>query len=351
MSARFRRSSHARIVAVNPFTAAQVQSVIEDLRLLEAFITAPLGLHSDIRMLRQSVPLPAAADLSQEENRHRRIVYRELSDDPARLALETAGHLESSLAVLEASNGAGDRPFSAEWTDRARRVLVRAVQRVAGDLRAETAKRVQGLYVIVDPEATNGWPVLEVAGLALDGGANVIQLRDKAHETADVLSIASELKAVCEDSDALFILNDDPTVALVSEAHGLHVGQSDISVTAARRVLEHGQIVGRSNNSMDEVADSLSLSVDYLAVGAVYPTASLGKSDRPVVGVEMIGRVKQVADQPVVAIGGINIDNVTEVVRAGADCVCVVSAVTMAQDVKAATAALAEAIINAKRSS
>jgi len=333
---------------VDPFVAVQVQSIIEDLRLLEAFVTAPLGLHSDIRMLRQSVPLPEAADLSHDENRLRRAAYSKLSDDPARLALDMAGHLEASLAVLEASNGVADQPLSAEWTERARRVLARAVQRVAGDLRAETAVRVRGLYVIVDPDATNGRPVLEVAGLALKGGAGVIQLRDKVHATVDVLSMARQLKALCDDNGALFIMNDEPAAALASEAHGLHVGQSDMPVGEVRRVLDHRQIVGRSNNSMDEVADSLSLGVDYVAVGAIYPTVSVGKAERPVVGVEMIGRVKQVADQPVVAIGGINVDNVAEVMRAGADCVCVVSAVTTALDPKSAAEALAEAIINAK---
>ncbi len=227
-------------------------------------------------------------------------------------------------------------------------MLQRAESKVAGDLRAGTASEVRGLYVIVDREATRGRPESQVAEAALRGGARVIQLRDKARDKGNVLPVARQIRSMCEGYDALFIVNDDPSLALLSGAHGLHVGQSDMPVPEARRVLASDQILGRSNNSLDEVAHSVSLGVDYLAIGAVFPTTSLGKIDRPAVGVEMVKRVKQIALQPVVAIGGINLGNVAEVVNAGADCICVVSAVTLAEDPEGAARALVRAIQNVK---
>ena len=330
---------------MTPFVDAHVSSLIEDLRLLESLVTAPLGLHADIRMLRQSVPLPEAADLAQEENQKRRIAYRKLAKDPAPIALQAIDHAGSALGLLEAA-GAFDawRRLSAEWMDRAGGVLLRAHERVAGDLRAKTAARVRGLYVIVDPEATAGRPVAQVAEAALKGGARIAQLRDKTHDRRDILDTANAVKALCDEHDALFIMNDDPAIARSSGAHGLHLGQTDMPATDARRLLEPGQIIGLSNNDMDEVAASQSQGADYLAVGAIFGTATMGKSDRPTVGVDMVRRVKESASQPVVAIGGINHANVDQVVRAGADSVCVVSAVTLADDPQAAAGILTEAI-------
>ena len=333
---------------MNPFVAAQVQAIIEEIRLLEAFVTAPLGLYSDVRMLRQSIPLPEAAELPQQESQQRRIAYRKFTHDPAHMALQTMEHLQTALVILQSLEDGGTSPLSPEWVSQAHRVLDRAKQRVGGDTRAKTASRIQGLYVIVDPETTAGRPVSEVAEAALKGGARVVQLRDKSNDKGDMLPVARQLRAMCDEHGALFIMNDDPNLALSSEAHGLHIGQSDLPVPEARRVLTPDQILGRSNNTMEEVARSVALGVDYLAVGAIFSTATMGKRARPVVGTEMLARAKETAPQPVVAIGGINLENIAEVVRAGADGVCVVSSVTLADDPEAATSALVEAIENAK---
>ena len=204
--------------------------------------------------------------------------------------------------------------------------------------------------MIVDPKATNGRPVADVAEAALRGGARVVQLRDKSGSRDDVLAVSRRLRSVCDQHGALFIMNDDPALAVLSDAHGLHLGQADLTVPDARRILEPHQIAGRSNNGQEELAASVSMGADYLAVGAVFATSTMGKSGRPAVGTEMVAKAKEASDIPVVAIGGINRDNVAEVVRAGADCVCVVSAVTLTDDPEAAASALVEAIQNAKPS-
>ena len=327
-----------------PFVASQVTAVIEGIRLLESFVTAPLGLHSDIKMLRESLPFPEAERLSREEERERRTAFTSLTDTPLELALHTVSSLGVSLDVLESAGGQGGSPLEEAWVAQARRVLTRAESRVAGDIRAKLADRVRGLYVIVDPEATSGRPVRDVAEAALRGGAGVLRLRDKKGDKGEVLPVALDLKAMCEEHGALFIMNDDADLALSARAHGLHVGQSDLPVVEARRVLNPRQIIGRSNNTFQEAMDSQAQEADYIAVGAVYPTSTIGKGERGAVGPELVGEVKERVGQPVVAIGGIDAANVDEVVKAGADCVCVVSAVTLADDPEAAARRLVEAI-------
>lgn len=327
-----------------PFVESEVRSIVEGIRLLEFFVTAPLGLHADIKMLRESLPFEDAAELSREELQARRTAFTELTDRPLELALGVVTSIGASLDSLAVSSGKGGSPFEESWVAQARRVLVRASQRVATDIRAQISSRVRGLYVIVDPEATKGRPVEEVAEAVIEGGARVIQLRDKTRDKGEVLPLARRLKSLCDGAGALFLMNDDADIALSVDAHGLHVGQTDLPVAEARKVIGPAQIVGRSNGSVAEAMDSQAQGADYLAVGAIFATSTMGKSGRNAVGLELIAKVKDLAPQPVVAIGGINESNIREVVRAGADCVCVVSAVTFADDPKAATAALVEAV-------
>ena len=330
-----------------PFIASQIHTLVESIRLLETFVTAPLGLYADIRMLRESLSIPEAVDLTQSEQQERRISFRGLVENGPDLALETIGQINTTLDILEAFKDRGDAPLDDEWVSRARRVLDRAQERVAGDLRAQVTAKLTGLYVIVDPEATRGRPVAQVAEAALKGGARVLQLRYKTGDRGDVLPVARELRALCESRDALFVMNDDPALAVAVDAHGLHLGQSDMPVEVARRMLSHHQFIGTSNNTMDQALHSQQLGADYLAVGAVFPTTTVGKGARNAVGPGMVSKVKERVSQPVVAIGGINSHNVAEVVAAGADSVCVVSAVTHADDPEAAARGLVEAIARA----
>ena len=326
---------------MNPIIAVHMQSLVEHIRLLEAVVTAPLGLYSDIKMLRESLPLEDAADLPRHELRERRIAYGSLHADARKLALHAAASLGASLNILEAAQDDADAARLRDgWISRARMVLNRAEAQVAGDMRADMATRVRGLYVIVDPESTQGRDVVEVAAAALRGGVSVLQLRDKMRDKGEALAAARELKALCDAHNALLIVNDDADIAAACGAHGLHVGQTDLPIADARRILAPTQLTGRSNNSVEEALESERQGADYIAVGAVFPTTTMGKSGRTSVGVDMIRRVKATAAQPVVAIGGINAGNIAAVARAGADCVCVVSAVTHAADPEATAAEL-----------
>ena len=332
---------------MNPIVEAHLGLLAEHIRLLEAVVTAPLGLYSDIKMLRESLPHKGTGDLGREELRERRALYGRMGGDPRRLALTALASVGASLDMLEATR---DDAMAARlregWIGRARMVAARATAQAAGSLRADTAARMRGLYVIVDPEATAGRDVREVAEAAMKGGASVVQYRDKTRDKGLTLATARELKGLCDAYGALFIVNDDADVAAACGADGLHVGQTDLGVADARVSLAATQIVGRSNNGVEEALDSERQGADYLAVGAVYRTTTMGKSGRTAVGPEGARAVKEVASAPVVAIGGINAGNVGEVMRAGADCACVVSAVTEAGDVEGAARDITK-VINA----
>ena len=333
---------------MNPFVDSLIRQTIENLRLMEAFVTAPLGLYSDIKMLRESLPFPEAAELPRDELQRRRAEYGSLTTAPGALVLDAIDSTRAAISALSRVNGIAEADSLRDWMPRALRVLARAEQRTAGELRAEIAKAVTGLYVIVDPEASRDRPVLEVAEASLKGGVKVLQLRDKTQDKGNVLPIAAKLRQMCHDHGALFIMNDHADLARACDAHGLHVGQTDLPVAEARKVLTRRQIVGRSNNGVQESLESQAQGADYIAVGAIYRTGTMGKGARTALGPDMIRKVKEQVSAPVVAIGGINADNIADVARAGADCICVVSAVTFADDPESAARHLVELIESAR---
>jgi thiamine-phosphate pyrophosphorylase len=327
---------------MNPYVAAQISSLVEGIRLLEVYVTAPLGLYSDLKMMRESLPFPEATDLTREETSHRRQAHAALTENYPALALKAILAVRATVETLEGIVHDDATVLDESWLRRASIVLARAEQRVGASLRAEAVEKLKGIYVIVDPEATGGREPEVVARAALEGGARVVQLRDKQNAKKQVMERAQKLMSLCQENGALFFLNDDADVALATKAHGLHVGQSDLPTEEARKVLAPTQLIGRSNGSLDEALESQSQEVDYIAVGAIYATTTMGKSDRNALGPGMIERIKSAVPQPVVAVGGINAGNLAEVVRAGADCVCVVSAVTYADDPGEATRRLVE---------
>ena len=221
-------------------------------------------------------------------------------------------------------------------------------QLVGRDIRKRLTDRTYGLYVIIDPEITGGRDPFEVARGALEGGARMLQLRDKTREKGQTLPLARKLKKLCGEYDALMIVNDHADLAALVGSDGLHVGQGDLPVGEARRVLKPQQIIGRSNHLVEEVLESQTQGADHVALGAIYPTTTKASIiDRAPTGTEAIRKVKEAVKVPLVAIGGINQENVAPVVAAGADAICVSSAVGLAPDPEEAARRLVERIISA----
>lgn len=196
--------------------------------------------------------------------------------------------------------------------------------------RRSVAQKIAGLYVIIDPASINGRDPCNVAEAALRGGATSIQLRDKIHDKGEQLAIARSFKALCESYNALFIVNDHADLAVASASHGLHLGQHDLPANEARLILRPDQIIGTSNALLEEAKESAHIA-DYIAVGAIYPSFSK-KRTRPA-GLTTLRKVREhVSTVPIVAIGGITLNNVDEVLKAGADGICVISAVCQADN-------------------
>ena len=212
-------------------------------------------------------------------------------------------------------------------------------------LRMDARRSIRGLYVIIDPLVTAGRPPEYIAEEALEGGAKILQLRDKTRDKGLSIGLAQTLNQLCREKDALLIINDHADLAAAVDAHGVHVGQEDLPVESARKVLKDHQIVGRSNHHAKEALASQARGADYIAVGAMYPT---GSKDQPIVeGPPLVSAVKRAVDLPVVAIGGITAERAPEVVKRGADAICVISAVGLAPNPRDASSRLVQAILDA----
>ena len=255
-------------------------------------------------------------------------------------ALDLASTARGLLSALENSGEVpSDSPLQLA------RALDDAASRIGAAMRQAQADRIHGLYVIIDPEVTGGRDPLEIARAAINGGARMLQLRDKLRDKGEQLPLAMALRDLCAANGALLIINDhaDLAAALGPDHVGLHVGQTDLPVAEARKILAPGQVLGRSNREIDLIVESQQMGADHVAFGAMYTTTTKQVTRAPQ-GPERLRQARAAAQVPLVAIGGITADNVAPVVEAGADAICVTAAVGSAPDPEAAAAKLTEAV-------
>lgn len=246
------------------------------------------------------------------------------------------------LTQLEANEPASPIPW--ETAGRIRHALDELSAQLGAAIRREQAGQVRGLYVIIDPQVTGGRDPLDIAVAAVNGGARMLQLRDKLRDKGESLPLAMALQDLCQRNNALLIINDHADVAAAAGSAGLHVGQTDLPVAQARQILQPHQVLGRSNREFEQLAESKEMGADHLAFGAIYATTSKGVARNPQ-GPERVREAKAIAgDAPLVAIGGINLSNVAPVVEAGADAICVTAAVGAAGEPEAAAARMTAAI-------
>ena len=188
------------------------------------------------------------------------------------------------------------------------------------------------LHVLTDREWSRGRTTLDVARAAIEGGATVIQLRDKTASTRTLIEEGLALRVLTREQGVLFIVNDRLDVALAVDADGLHVGQDDMPVALARRLLGTERLLGISAGNLEEAEEGVAGGADYLGVGPVYPT--LAKMDAgPATGINLLRELSTRYSLPLVAIGGITPQNAADMVQAGATGVAVITAVVNAENI------------------
>lgn len=176
---------------------------------------------------------------------------------------------------------------------------------------------------------------------ALTGGADIVQLREKELGREEIERAAATFRRIADTFSALFIVNDDPELARLCDADGVHVGQDDVSAEQARELLGPDAIIGLSTHSEEQIAASAERPVDYISVGPVWETPT--KEGRPGVGLELVSHAAENAPHPFFAIGGIDASNAEQVVAAGAERLCVVRAIRDSADPEAAATQLRQA--------
>ncbi|MDR7521966.1 MAG: thiamine phosphate synthase [Armatimonadota bacterium] len=191
------------------------------------------------------------------------------------------------------------------------------------------------VYVITDREIGKGRPLEDLVAAAVRGGATMIQLREKTQPARRLLEAGRRLLAITRPAGVPLVVNDRVDLALVLEADGVHLGQDDLPVPDARRLLGPEKIVGASAATVEEARRAEAEGADYVGVGSVFPTTS--KPDAgDAIGPQALTPIRAAVRIPVVAIGGITHANAAEAIRAGADGVAVISAVVGADDVEEA---------------
>lgn len=213
-----------------------------------------------------------------------------------------------------------------------------------GPLRRERLRTAR-LYFVCEARPTTDLETLLRA--ALTGGADIVQLREKELGRAEIERAAGTFRRVADTFSALFVVNDDPELARICDADGVHVGQDDVSAEQAREALGPDAIIGLSTHSEEQIAASAGRPVDYISVGPIWETPT--KEGRPAVGLDLVRHAAAQAPHPFFAIGGIDTDNAEEVVEAGAQRLCAVRAIRDAADPAAAATALRQAFADGER--
>ena len=204
------------------------------------------------------------------------------------------------------------------------------------------------LYLVTDRDLSGGRAIEDVVAAAVRGGVTAVQLREKNCSTREFIELGWVLKRLLAPLRIPLIVNDRVDVALAVGADGVHIGQQDMDCACARRLLGPAAVIGLSIETVEQARAAVSLDLDYLGVGPVFPTAT--KLDAaPALGLSGLAEVRAISARPIVAIGGIALANVRSAMEAGADGIAVVSAICAAADPELAARELRQAIDAARK--
>ena len=202
------------------------------------------------------------------------------------------------------------------------------------------------LYLVTDRALAGGREIEDIVRESVEGGAMMVQLREKDIDTRDFIELALRLKKVLAPYGVPLIINDRVDVALASDADGVHIGQSDMPYSMARRLLGHDRIIGLSVENFSQIEEANSLDVDYIGVSPVFATPTKTDTAAPF-GLEGLRRAVEMSVHPTVAIGGMNASTAADVISTGTDGIAVVSAIVCAASPRKASEELLEIISKA----
>lgn len=338
---------------------ANLNRTSEGLRVLEEFARLSLNEKSLSRRLKEMrhallvIPpgiqerLISARDAAGDIGRDMKAPQQGQGRGVSETIVANARRAQESLRVLEELARTAALHLDTDAYRKARFALYDIEKELLDRLlRRDRLARLPGLYVIIDAAFLKGRDAATLAGQAIDGGASVIQLRAKGLETRAFLAMGEKVREVCNQRGILFIINDSLEVALAVDADGLHVGQEDMPVGVARRLLPAGKLLGCSVRTVAEAIQARADGADYLGAGAAYATGT--KTSAGVVGPGRLAEIKTAVDLPIVAIGGINKGNIAEVMHTGVNGAAVISAVMDAADVATAARELVDIINEVK---
>ena len=337
---------------------ANINRTGEGLRVLEEFARLSLdngyltqqlkdlrhkALHTGTDLQKQ---LLNARDAAQDVGSVMEVTGETGSKNATEIVIANARRVQESLRVLEELSKTPGTGLNSENYRQGRFEIYTLEKELLGRLtRQDLVEKITGLYVIIDTEWIKGRNLEELALQVIQGGAKTIQLRCKTGNKREFLSMALTLKEVCLRKGIPFIVNDSLEIALACKADGLHIGQEDLPAKIARKLIPIDMILGVSARTLKEAKNALKDGADYLGVGAVFDTKTKASA---AIGLKNLRSIKEGINLPVVAIGGINKDNILSAMRAGADASAVISAVLGAEDVKRATSEL-ERIIRGQK--
>jgi thiamine-phosphate pyrophosphorylase len=333
---------------------ANCNRIAEGLRFLEdiaRFLLNDVKITRQLKILRhnlvKSLSKFSTALLSKRDSEADVGAKTEINHQRDLLSLVTANakRVEEALRVIEELSKLPDLsvPLSPKDFEQARFELYTLEKELLSRImRQQKRAQLTGLYVIIDNQILGLKDEVDAARKAIRGGAKVIQLRDKQHAKGELLIIAQKLKTLCHKSNTLFIVNDYLDIAIAAGADGLHIGQEDLPLRVVRKELPIDKIVGLSTTTLGQAQKAEAEGADYIAVGSIFSSPT--KTSANVVGLKHLHQVRRKVSIPVVAIGGINKENVGEVIAAGADSVAVISAVLTQKDIESATRQLVQEI-------
>lgn len=195
-------------------------------------------------------------------------------------------------------------------------------------------KLPSGLYLITDQYIVKGLSHIQIAEKALLGGLKFIQYREKQLSKRESYKVALDLRDITKRFDATLIINDDIDIAMAVDADGVHLGQEDLPVQTARKMLGENKIIGLSTHSFKDAEEAQGSGADYIAIGPIFRSTT--KDVREPLGADIIKEIRKISRLPVIAIGGINENNIEDIMKAGADGAAVISAIITKEDITGA---------------